>query len=341
MGFEIGDVAYFCFSWFHKKSFWKYIFYYWGLLLLGFIALGVLVFVFFGNIVSMVLSGDNMGLATLLSSEIVSGQLLTRLLLFAVVFVPLLVIFLLTATYIEALMTLFGLKTAKLKSEPLTFSKFFGLIGLIIAYFLSMLFYAFDKKLRQWQWFSLAGIALSLVLIVAGVKAIALSLLGLLILLIAFPVYLLVVVIASLRLYPIRAIYLSKETGIINCLKESFRLTKGKLFEIFLTSIVVQFFWAIASFFFVVLVGVFIGALLFPFAHSLDSGFVSRMLASEGLKVGAASQLFVFTSYLGYELAGVIILPFYALVLAFLGVGIYRELLKKDPLASKQTALKK
>ena len=103
----------------------------------------------------------------------------------------------------------------------------------------------------------------------------------------------------------------------------------------------VQFFWAIASFFFIVLVGMALGALLFPLAHSLDSGFVSAVLSSKGLTAVPGSQLFVFTSYIGYELSGLIVLPFYALVLAFLNVGIYLELLKKDSLASKPATLKK
>ncbi len=341
VAFEIGDAAHFSFSWFRKKSFWRYVFYYWGLLLLAAAAFGVLVLSFFGDYVSMLLSGNNAGVAALLASDIASGLLFTRLLLFLVISVPLLLILMLSGVYIEALMTIFGLKAAKLKSQPLTLSKFVGLIGLAVAYVLSVLFYAFDKKLRLWQWVSLAGILLSLVLIVLGQASLLFPLVGVLILLPAFFVYFFVVVIAGLRLYPIRAIYLSKNIGIIDCLKESFKLTKGKLFDIFLTNIVVQFFWAIASFFFIVLVGMALGALLFPLAHSLDSGFVSAVLSSKGLTAVPGSQLFVFTSYIGYELSGLIVLPFYALVLAFLNVGIYLELLKKDSLASKPATLKK
>ncbi|MCX6802433.1 MAG: hypothetical protein NT067_04975 [Candidatus Diapherotrites archaeon] len=333
---DIGNVIGFSFSWYKSREFLKYALFYWALFLVLGAAVLALFLAFFGSYVSAFMA-DPGALLQSIAADLASGAFLGKILAFFAVAFVLFILFWFATIYINALMTLFALRTKGFSHAQFHFSKVFGLIGLSIVVMLAALFYSFDEKIRKWQWLSLAGLVVSIVLLALSGISLAFLGLGLLLLVVCFLAYIYFAIVNSLRMASGSVIFLQAEKGIMASLKESFGLTKGHLIEIFVCNLAVGVIVAVVTSLIVAVLGIIIGLILMPFMPQVAlPASLQSALATEGIL--ANNLALVLGQYLGQQIASFLIMPFSLLATAFVAVGIYSELLKDKNAQAASTA---
>lgn len=295
MPFKVENVLNYGFAWFNDRESLKYILMNFAIqfiasLILISLALGLL-----GLNALLLFLGKEMPASSYL--QLMLPDFISRVVLFFLILIPIIIISSLALFYVQALMMLFALRKKNIVPAQFNLFKFLKLVALVIITPIAAMFYSFDKTIRLVQWLSLFGSILSLLLMII-LRSIAFFILPILI--IFFIIYIIAVIYNLLTFFVSEPVFLHKDIGIIEALKTSFNLTHSNMLNILLAALVL----------FIV--------------NSLIEAIPSVVidLVPEGL-LYASPLLFLSILFLLF----IIIAPFLAIFNAFYYVGAYAELL--------------
>lgn len=243
---DYAEVLSFAFSWVNKKETWKYVFLLWAVLILLMILAAILLlgllYAFFapymGNILS---SSENFALGLVgyfITNPASTISFLISLLLICI----LLAIFAIAGfTYVNGLIYHFALREKNLSNSSFGIKKAFCLFLLGLAESLFAIFSVFNLKFLLLLGATIVGVILTFMPFPA-------SIFGWLLAILCGLAYLAVIFYNIYRLALGGPIFMSREIGIIDSLKESWRISEGKVLEIFLAIFIVAIIMVVVSF---------------------------------------------------------------------------------------------
>jgi len=232
MPFKIENVLRYGFAWIEDRESLKYILLNLAVQIATGAAIILLLLMLFQPYLSLLFMGESTSTA-LLPFTLNLQELISRVILFFILLIPILIVSIIALNYVQALMVLFALRKKGITPAGFNFIKLIRLIIMGIAAALAALFYSFDKTFRIIQWLSLFGVIASVLLIRLSPLFILLALLFLLI-------YIVAVIYNFLRLFVTDQIFLHEELGIIETLKKSFEVTRNEVWNVFLAALVLM-----------------------------------------------------------------------------------------------------
>ncbi|MFH1256560.1 MAG: hypothetical protein V1494_04680 [Candidatus Diapherotrites archaeon] len=304
----------FSFSWLKDRAAWKYIVLLWVITAIEWLLIIGIGWLLFGDLISSLISNPA-SLAQLLTNPIV---LLSNLFLFIAFAALIGIVFALVSYYVNALVTIYGLKKAGIEPAKFSLVKYLKLVLLVIVQFFAAIFSALDLKLL------LVLAAAVVILIIALFAGWILAILAFLLLL----VYGIIVIYNSLRLSMSPVIYLHKDIGIIDAIKSSWKMTDGKVLSILLAMIVVGIVSAIVLGIIQVVLQMIIllplSAITGISAPSVAGASSISVLGSEQI---AGLLMYYALVYVSTFISSFIISAFSVLIFSLMTVGIYREIM--------------
>ena len=293
MPFKIEDVLRYGFAWIEDRESLKYILLNLVVQIATGVAIILLLLMLFEPYLSLLIISEPNFAGSLLSTLNLQ-ELISKVILFFILLVPIALVGIIALAYVQALMVLFALRKKGLKPASFNFIKLIRLIIMGIAASLAALFYSFDKTFRIIQWLSLFGGIVSILLMITLSPLFAL--LAALFLLI----YIVVVIYNFLRLFVTNQIFLHEELGIIETLKKSFEVTQNEVWNVLLAALVLMV----------------VNYILNQLPLELLKYTVLPTLSSQPI----LALIILF-------LIGILLAPIFAIFNAFYKVGVYTELL--------------
>ncbi len=229
---DYGGIVKLSFAWInHKRESAKYVLLFYLLSILFFVGLAGIGLVFFQNLITLALAGNT---AALLSA-VQSPSIIPAFSGFLLVAVFWSLVYGLAVTFVSVLVYLFALRSRNLPAAPVNTIKVLKYILLGVVAEFAALLCVFNLKflLVLFAAIILSAIALFSVLI----SPIVAALFGIFAFL-AFFAFLIIVVYNSIRLGLAPIVFLSRNVKISTALKESWVITRGKVLEIILASVV-------------------------------------------------------------------------------------------------------
>ncbi|MBN2067257.1 MAG: hypothetical protein JW744_02205 [Candidatus Diapherotrites archaeon] len=301
---DYAQVLEFSFAWLKDRPLVKYAALYWAAIFGFFLLLGLTAYLLFMPLVSRLLAGD---LLSLLELFLAPGWFITAFILFVVIAAFLYLLLILATLYIEALVLVRALRAAELPVAPFSLTRFVYLAFLYIVTFLAAFFSWFNKIFLSILASAAVLFVLSIVFIAARANLMGFFFLALSFLL--FIVYCVVLIYNSLRLSQATAIFLTKGTGIVEAIKESWSLTQGRVLSIFLASLLV----GVVGYIVVVLATLLVALVIaIPVFFALPMDPLARYNVA-------------FT--IGQVIAGFLVNPLWIFISMFSAAAIYKNLL--------------
>lgn len=295
MSFKVENVLNYGFAWFKDRESLKYILMNFTIQCIAGIITIVLAIMLLGSNVLLLFLGKELPTSSYL--QLMIPDFISKLIMFFLILIPIIIISSLALFYVQALMMLFALRKKNIVPAQFTLYKFLRLIALTIIMPFVAMFYSFDKTVRLAQWLSLLGSIISLVAIIF-LRSAALFILPILIIFLI--IYIITVVYNCLSLFVCNPVFLHEDIGIIQSLRRSFELTRNNMLNILFAAIILS----IVNY----LVGAIPSAILSMLPETLP--YTSPLLAF-GI----------------FSLLAVALAPLLAIFNAFYSVGVYTELL--------------
>src|SRR3989344_2175608 len=239
--------------WYKDRETLKYLLVYF-LVTLAFtlLFLGALAFFFGGAVTTYLSLANNMQGGALVVNEAASGvitsliaTLVSNIIPFILIIVPLFLIFIIAASYIQTLLYCRSLQVLGFKTAPFDLMKLLRLFVLEIWVSVASMISWYNKK------FFMAFLGLIVLFFVAAIATIILGPIGAILFilwLLVFLVYFLVVIYNSLRLMFSSLIFLEKDQGIAQTTRDAWTFSEGKVVDILTSWLVVIIVVVIASF---------------------------------------------------------------------------------------------
>ena len=293
---NISEALNFCiFSWLQKKESWKKMLPIWLSYIIFYAFIAAIVFYFISDLyVALSSNTFDQYLKTLMHPNYLN-EFMGKAAVMILFILILVIAFAIVVDYIYFSLLKYALKQRKVDSQKLTFNLFSRLIILQILIFLSILFYPQDTKLLAIQWISLLLFIFSLVFMSATPFSFLLILF--------FIPYILIAIHNGIRYMLAIPSLLISNNSFSNSLKNSWNVTKGRFWDVFVTNLAVT-----------ITMGLLLAGLSFVFSFALSFAlgiFVKNQVISYIISDSLVNILF---SPVGY------------FVQAFLIAFIYSEL---------------
>jgi hypothetical protein len=285
------------FAWIHDRKVWSYVV---ALMVTGLVSLTVIVY-----LIQLFIEQLSFGSSDFL---VLFFQLIAFVFLFSLVFG-------LIQGFFYALIVLKGMQFYKIKTAPFNAVKYIKLVLLYVASFVLALISYYERK---GLYFFIAVIALySISIISFAARETETGIILLFVALLASLAYAFVVIYNSIKLFVAPFVFLEKKQGVFASLRESWKITKGKVLAVFIAIVIVSLVVIAVSG-----IGDYIGKSLFSafFPHLIPEGSTPQLMY--------AAQT-IGTLILIKGIPAVIISAIMQAFVAYSYTGIYFEVKKK------------